>query len=182
MTLLRDEARQTLWDWREVLAAVALLAFGLWCASFGGLLLLPFGGAVAALAAGWGWTALRRLRFRQTGEAPGVVEVTEGRISYFGPTMGGSVGLSDLAEVRLLRMRGRAVWRLKQGDGQALLIPAQAQGAEALFDAFATLPDIDLGAVVGALEQPTGDRNALVTDIGENRVIWRRRGQGMVRN
>ena len=31
------------------------------------------------------------------------------------------------------------------------MIPAQAQGAEALFDAFATLPEIDLGAVVGAL-------------------------------
>lgn len=182
MILLRDQARQALWHWREVIAAGGVLAFGLWCASFGGFILLPFGLAVAALAAGWGWTAIRRLRFQQEGEAPGVVEITEGRITYFGPTTGGSVGLSDLAEVRILRMRGRAVWRLKQGDGQALLIPAQAQGAEALFDAFATLPEIDLGAVVGALERPMGDTNALVTDIGENRVIWRRRGQGMVRN
>ena len=182
MTFLRDEARQALWHWREVIAAGCLLALGLWCASFGGLILFPFGLAVAALAAGGGWTAHRRLRFQQDGEAPGVVEVTEGRITYFGPTMGGSVGLSDLVEVRILHMRGRAVWRLKQGDGQALLIPAQAQGAEALFDAFATLPDIDLGAVVGALELPAGDGSALVTDIGENRVIWRRRGRGVVRN
>jgi hypothetical protein len=181
MIPLRDGAREALWQGREVIAGAVVLALGLWIASYGGLILLPFGLAVAALGAGWIWTALRRLRFQAEGEAPGVVEVDEGRITYFGPTMGGSVGLSDLAELRLLRMRGRAVWRLKQGDGQALLIPAQAAGADALFDAFASLPGIDLGAVINALEGPTAPKNALVTDIGENRVIWRRRGQGVVR-
>ena len=59
MILLRDQARQALWHWREVIAAGGVLAFGLWCASFGGFILLPFGLAVAALAAGWGWTAIR---------------------------------------------------------------------------------------------------------------------------
>lgn len=180
MIPLRDGARDALWQGREVIAGVVVLALGLWIASYGGLILLPFGLAVAALGAGWVWTAIRRLRFHGDGDAPGVVEVDEGRITYFGPTVGGSVGLSDLAELRLLRMRGRAVWRLKQGDGQALLIPAQATGADALFDAFASLPGMDLGAVVAALEGPAGE-NALVTDIGENRVIWRRRGQGVVR-
>ena len=181
MIPLRDGAREALWQGREVIAGAVVLALGLWIASFGGVVLVPFGLAVAALGAGWVWTALRRLRFQATGDAPGVVEVDEGRITYFGPTMGGSIGLSDLAEVRLLRMRGRAVWRLKQGDGQALLIPTQAAGADALFDAFASLPGIDLGAVVAALEGLTGQGQAIVPDIAENRVIWRRRGLGMVR-
>jgi hypothetical protein len=68
-------------------------------------------------------------------------------------------------------MRGRAVWRLKQGDGQALLIPAQAAGAEALFDAFASLPGMDSQSLVAAAGGRAGDG-----------VIWRRgRGAGNLR-
>jgi hypothetical protein len=182
MSFLRDDARAALLRWREVIGAVAVTALGLWWASLGGMILLPFGLALAALGAGWAWTALRRLRFQPLGDAPGVVELDEGRITYFGLSGGGSVGLSDLAELRLLRMRGRAVWRLKQGDGQAILIPAEAQGAEALFDAFASLPGIDLGQVVAAVaESPPPQSGGLVSSLGENRVIWRRSGQGVVR-
>lgn len=182
MSFLRDGAREALIRWREVIAAAAVTALGLWWASRGGVLLLPAGLALAALGAGWGWTALRRLRFQPVGEAPGVVELDEGRITYFGLTGGGSVGLSDLAELRLLRMRGRAVWRLKQGDGQTLLIPAEAQGAEMLFDAFASLPGIDLGQVVAAVtDGPAPSPGGVVASMGENRVIWRRSGQGVVR-
>lgn len=181
MTFLRDEARAALWLWREVIATGLVAAFGLWCLSLGGALLVPVGLAIVALAAGWGWTALRRLRFRPTGDAPGLVEVLEGRISYFGPTTGGTVGLSDLVELRLLHLRGRAVWRLKQGDGQALLIPAEAQGAEALFDAFASLPGIDLGDVAGALARPVAEPGVVVAGVDGNRVLWRRSGRGVVR-
>jgi hypothetical protein len=45
--------------------------------------------------------------------------------------------LDELVEIRLLAMRGRRMWRLKQTDGQALLIPVDAEGAEKLFDVFA---------------------------------------------
>lgn len=125
--------------------------------------------------------AERRRRFAGQGEAPGLVEVDEGRISYFAPAMGGSVSLSDLAEIRLLRLRGRTVWRLKQADGQALLIPADTAGGTALFDAFASLPGIDLDAVVGALEPPPATTGNVVPLAGETRIIWRRSGQGVVR-
>ena len=94
--------------------------------------------------------------------------------------MGGSVSLSDLVEIRILHLRGRSVWRLKQADGQALLIPTAAPGGAALFDALASLPGLDLDAMVAAAARPVPPPAALVTVSGETRVLWRRSGQGVV--
>jgi hypothetical protein len=60
---------------------------------------------------------------------------------------------------------------LKQSDGQALLIPVSAAGADRLFDAFASLPGMDSQALVTAAGGRAGDG-----------VIWRRgRGEGRLR-
>ncbi len=143
--------------WREVIAAGLAGAAGLWIASRGGYVLVPFGLAVAALAGGWAMIALRRIRFLHGIGAPGVVEVDEGQVGYFGPTFGGFVALADLAELRLAEFYGTRAWRLKTQDGQVLLIPVDAAGAERLYDAFAALPGIDMARVTAALDhgQPT---------------------------
>lgn len=166
MPLIRDEAAAALHRYREVIAAGAAGAAGLWLAAQGGYVLIPVGLALTGLAVVWAVTALRRLRFRQDIDAPGVVEVDEGQIGYLGPGSGGYVALGDLVELRLIRIRGTRVWRLKQGDGQALLIPVAAAGADRLFDAFAALPGMQTQALVDALESP----------VTEDRVIWRRDG------
>ena len=77
-------------------------------------------------AGGCGGCALRRPWTR-----PGVVEVDEGQVGYLGPTFGGYVALPDLVELRLIAIRGQRLWRLKQADGQALLIPVAAAGGRA---------------------------------------------------
>ena len=97
-------------------------------ATRGGWFLGPVGGAVAAFGAAWAVLGLRRMRFQGADDAPGVVEVDEARITYLGPRIGGSISLPDLAEIRLLTLRGRRVWRLRQADGQALLVPLDASG------------------------------------------------------
>lgn len=182
MSLMRPEFRAGLARWSEVLWAAAMLAFGLWVAHLGGLVLIPAGLALAALGLGWGVTALRRMRFvRETG-APGVIEVDEAQIGYLGPNFGGYVSVEDLVELRLLTLHGRRLWRLKQADGQALLVPVDATGSERLYDAFARLPGIDMGAVVAALNAP-GEQNAAgpstaLTLAQESRLLWHRSGTG----
>ena len=109
------------------------------------------GGGIGALGLAWAILAYRRMRFAQDIAAPGVVEVDEAQVGYLGPQGGGYVSIADLQEIRLLSLRGRRVWRLKQLDGQALLIPVDAEGADRLFDAFASLPEIDTAALVAAL-------------------------------
>ncbi|NHB75317.1 hypothetical protein [Rhodobacter calidifons] len=181
MSFVRPELADTLHRWREVIAGVGLAALGLWTATRGGYLLTPFSLALAVLGGAWALTAWRRLRFRQDGEAPGIVRVTEAQIAYLGPRIGGFVGLPDLSEIRLLTLRGRRIWKLKQGDGQLLHIPVEADGAEALFDAFATLPGIDMAAVVAALgtEAPPSDSRVIAL-AARDRLIWARKGAGVV--
>lgn len=182
--LIRPEAAALIFKAREIIAALALATIGLWLITLGGLILTPIGAATLALAAGWGLMAFRRIRFAQGGDAPGMVEVDEAQIGYLGPTSGGFVSIVELVELRLLTLRGRRLWRLKQADGQALLIPVDAAGADRLFDAFATLPGMDSGALVAALapNHPSADQNGALTLAGETRTIWRRAGMGVVQS
>jgi hypothetical protein len=182
MALIRDEVSDLAWRWREVLVAGGAFALSLWLAGQGGYLLVPLGLGLAALALGFGLLALRRLRFSQTLGAPGMVEVDEAQISYMGPATGGFVSLSELVELRLLTLRGRRLWRLKQADGQALLVPVDAAGSEALFDAFGNLPGMDTQALVQALDPAARPAGAALirADQTEMKVVWRRRGSGIV--
>lgn len=177
--MIRSEVSAALTRWREAIVAAGVGAFGLWLMALGGWVLTPVGVGLIALAFGLGIVALRRLRFWHGVGAPGVVEVVEGQISYFGPDAGGFVALPDLVELRLITRRGRQSWRLKQGDGQALLIPVAAAGAGQLFDAFASLPGLDSQVLVAALAGKGGVASGralvLAEDISQiGPVIWRR--------
>ena len=181
MSFIRPELLTAAHRWREVIAGGAVAAFGVWTATRGGYFLTPLGLALAALGTGWALTAWRRLRFQQHGEAPGIVRVTEAQIAYYGPRIGGFVGLPDLSEIRLLTLRGRRIWKLKQGDGQLLHIPVESHGTEALFDAFATLPGIDMAALVAALGSEAPPSDSRVIALAEvDRLIWTRKGAGIV--
>lgn len=153
--MIRPELRAWLMRHAEALGAGAALALALWVATRGGWFLAAIGLAFGAVALGWAVLALRRARFALPVSEPGLVEVDEGRIGYFGAggtVLGGYVALEDLAEIRLLRLRGHQYWRLKSRDGQALLIPTAAAGAPALYDAFATLPGIEMRRLSSALD------------------------------
>ena len=141
--MIRPEFIALLRRFSEVLWAVAVLALWPLADRAWRLSAHPRRHRHWAFGVAWGILALRRLRFVQTIDSPGVVEVDEGQIGYLGPQSGGYVSIPELVELRLLRLRGRRVWRLKQADGQALLIPVDASGADKLFDAFASLPGMN---------------------------------------
>lgn len=173
--MIRPELAVVLGRWREVAAAAGLGALGLWFMALGGLLLIPVGAALLVLALAWGTLAARRMRFGQGVHAPGIVEVDEAQVSYLSPDGGGFVSLSDLVELRLVPLSGRRYWRLKQADGQALLVPVEAQGADRLFDAFAALPGMDSHALVASLSvQAGGVQGTAVAVVGPGPVIWKR--------
>ena len=165
MPVIRPELAERLRPWRELAAAVLVAVSGAWVFTWGGLVFQPIGIAVFAVAAVWGIDARRRMRFRREVAAPGVVELIEGAIRYYGAqTLGGEIALRDLVEVRLLRLNGHAHWRLRSSDGQALLIPVEAAGAARLADAFSALPGFDLAQAANALDAK-----------GETfRIVWRR--------
>ncbi|SUZ33094.1 hypothetical protein ROE7235_02862 [Roseibaca ekhonensis] len=155
MNLIRPELAEGLRRWSEVLASLALSGFGLWTLQSYDRFIQILGAAIIVTGLGLALLAWRRLRFQRDTEAPGIVQVVEGQISYFGPETGGFVGLGQVVELHLVD-HGTA-WRLVTPE-EELSIPVAAQGADALFDAFAQLPGLRMSDVLTALDHPQPTR------------------------
>lgn len=138
----RPEAKAALWRWREVLVALGLFLFGLWLIIGPGLLLALPGWALLLGGAALGFVGVQRARFRGAGDGQGAVQVDEGQVAYFGPLTGGAVALENLERLSLDATARPAHWRLDAPGQAAVLIPVNAAGSDALFDAFAKLPGL----------------------------------------
>lgn len=164
--MIRPEAKAQLFRWREVLAGAGALLLGVWWLSGTHSLLILPGMALAVAGTALVWIGVQRARFRGEGQGPGSVQVDEGQITYFGPLTGGAVALQDLSGITLDPSLFPAHWRLKQAGQPEVLVPVNAEGAERLFDAFATLPGLRMDRVLAALKSQ--DKHPI--------VIWRRGG------
>jgi len=164
---LRPEARRALNRYRDLLIAAAVLGLGLYwgLTSFG--ILIWLGWLLVLIGAAFAWSGVQRLRFSAGGHGEGVVHVREGQITYFGPFTGGVVALTELQEIVLDRSGATGYWVLRQLGQQPVLIPIDAEGAEALFDVFAALPGLNTPAMLAALNASPGQKT----------VIWQRRKQ-----
>lgn len=151
---LRPEARAALWRLRGLVVALSLAGFGLWWAltAFGFLRWLGWGAVVAGL--GLALAALQRLRFGQHKGGPGVVQVDERRLSYFGPLTGGIIDLDDLVRLAIDGAAHPPHWILTGPGGQVVQVPITAEGADSLFDAFAALPGLPTERLIAAVQSP----------------------------
>jgi uncharacterized membrane protein YhhN len=166
--MIRSELRQWLSDHSELLVFTGVFLSGLYVALLGGWFLAFVGGCIMLVGGVLAINAFRRSSFRRPVSAPGVVEVVEGAIRYYGATeSGGEIALRDLSEIRLMRVQGQAHWRLRSISAEALLVPADALGASALADAFTALPGLDMGMVSAALAHVADQQDAI-------RTVWRR--------
>ena len=145
---------------------MAIAALGLWLVLGPGLLLAVPGYALILGGVAGIWLGVQRARFRGAGGGAGAVQVDEGQITYFGPLTGGTVALREMNCLSLERTMFPAHWRLDQPGQNSLLIPVNAAGSEALFDAFASLPGLRTERMLTELH---ATQHQAV-------VIWRRSG------
>ena len=162
--MIRPELQDSLHKWREVLLGLGLALFGAWWTSTasGAVAFLGYGAialGVVLMIGGW-----QRIRFRRDGTGPGVVQVVERRVAYFGPLEGGTLELDDLATLDLDGTAFPTHWILRDTSGGMLRIPVNAAGADVLFDAFSALPKMQTEALLRALE---ADELAIIRLWGE---------------
>ena len=157
--LIRPEVMETLARWRGEIGAVAVGAFGGWLGfyAYGSIAIL--GWALLVLSPVLLLIAVQRRRFADAGgEGAGVVALVEGRIGYFSPTGGGFIALDELTEIRLVPHNGARAWLLRARGSPDLLVPLGAEGDEALFDAFVTLPGLTAAQLVSAVTEEAHPR------------------------
>jgi hypothetical protein len=154
MSFIRPEARETLWRWRELIAAAVLILLGGNWGLFSYGLMSVTGWAIAAAGGALAVIGLQRLRFRLGRGGPGVVRVDEGQVTYFGPLTGGAIAASELQRVALDHTAKPAHWVLEQEAEPPLHIPVNAEGADALFDVFAALPGLRTERMLAELRRP----------------------------
>ncbi len=151
---LRPEVRAFLERWREVLLAGIVFLLGVWWALTGVGINVWLGYIFCLIGIGWGVAAVQRARFAQDGDGPGVVQIRERRLAYFGPLDGGIMDVADLSRLEIdPTSHPDPSWVLTSIEGQVLAIPINAKGAEGLFDVFASLPDIKTNTVLDVLSR-----------------------------
>ena len=165
VSFVRPSARAAILRWREALIGAGLLALGVYWSFWTGPGLLTWVGLlVTLLGAALLFAGLQKGRSRLGGGGPGVVQIVERRIGYFGPLNGGVVDLDAITALSFDPTQHPPIWTIAHDAGPALMVPVNAEGADALFDAFASLPGLSPGRVASVSKQ-AGTRAV---------VLWRR--------
>jgi hypothetical protein len=152
MSFIRPQARAAIWRWREVLAASGVLALGAyWTFGLNGGVLHWLGFVVLGIGAIAMVSGLQRVRFREHRGGVGVVSIDEGQVSYFGPLSGGVIAMREMTKLTLDPTMEPPHWCLTQIGEQTLYIPVDAEGADALFDAFSMLPGIKTESMLATM-------------------------------
>ena len=153
--MIRPEAAAWLQRWREVGIGLLILGLGLFGAynAVGVLLYISF--VLVLVGGGIVWVGARRARFPARGGGPGVVEVDERQITYFGPEGGAAVSIDALDRIDIATTDAGPYapdlfWHFRTEDGGILQVPGDAEGVGTLFDALAALPGVDYSAVTMA--------------------------------
>ncbi len=169
MSFLRPSVMTHLMKWREAYIAGLLLLLGLWLFLYGSttlnLVAQGLGLLVSLVGMIFLYTTLQRIRFKRVEKAPGVVEVTEREISYFGPMHGKTISLESLRKIELRESEAyAAIWVLYHAAGDPMIVPVSAKGSERLFDAFTGLSGVKMDVLVKAVNQ----------EPVRNQMIWKR--------
>ncbi|MBC7155267.1 MAG: hypothetical protein H5U19_11795 [Rhodobacteraceae bacterium] len=169
MTVLRPEAMALLLRWREAIIGAGVAAMGLYGAAttvgivfYLSLLGLPIGAALIR-------EGVQRARMPEGGYGPGVIEVDERQITYFGPRSGSAVSVDALTRIDIVTTdRGPyaddVFWVFHAEDAAPMVVPFGAVGSDRLYDALTALPGLDPGRILAA----TRDFTPRTT------VIWQR--------
>ncbi len=170
MTFIRPELRRRIWRWREVLIGLFVAGCGMfWTVSQTGIL-AAIGLALTIVGALVVFAGFQRTRFRVGAGGPGVVQVTERQVTYYGPFDGGALSIDALVRVDLdPGAQPFPAWILTEAGGTVLAIPTHAENAEALFDVFAALDGIQTESMLTKLRGNPRER-VRIWDSGPRRL------------
>ncbi len=154
MSLIRPEISEAIQRYRDAIIGVGVSVLGLYLAINGFGFMSILGTSLAVAGALLVFAGIQRGRFRAPAGGPGIVHVDEGQVTYFGPVEGGSVLIRELSKVEYdATARPAPEWILHDSFSGPLRIPSNAEGAEALFDVFASLSGLKTERMLATLSR-----------------------------
>ena len=159
--MFRPEAIARLMRWKEpiliglvLIYAVSLfwkaVTLGSWISGIVGLVLVMVVGSLL-------YVSYLRARLRRDVTGPGLVEIDERSITFFGPTTGGEVELDNITRIQISTLpsnlgdRNWIIWH----HGGSLVIPVAASGADQLLEVLTALPGFRYDTTLNAIDANT---------------------------
>ena len=158
MSFIRPEIVNGFWRWREAIFGGALASIGMYWAVGQQGIMAAVGTSLAIVGALLVFAGIQRTRFRVGTDGPGVVQVHERLVIYYGPLEGGTISVDALDSVALDPANKPATWVLTESSGQTLHIPTNAENAELLFDVFASLEGIKTENMLSELRSSPSEK------------------------
>ncbi len=156
--MFRPEALARLARWKEPILIALVLIFAIrqfWRAvTFGSWISGAVGLVLIAIVASLLYVSYLRARLRRDVTGPGIVEVDEGNITYFGPASGGEVQLDNITRIQISTLpsvsgdRNWIIWH----HGGSLVVPVAAEGADRLPEVLTALPGFRYDITLKAIE------------------------------
>ena len=147
--------------WREPLTAIVLAALGLyWIINSHGILYtIGFGFLISGTTLAY--AGYQRIRFKRAETGGGLIDFTEGQISYFGPKTGAIFSIDEINCLILDQSNSYSKWIVEITAGNKVEIPTNVKGNEVLFDVFNNLKGFQTEKMLEALSSSESIKTVL---------------------
>ena len=147
--------------WRERLTAIVLAALGLyWIINSHGILYtIGFGFLITGTTLAY--AGYQRIRFKRAETGGGLIDFTEGQISYFGPKTGAIFSIDEINCLILDQSNSYSKWIVEITAGNKVEIPTNVKGNEVLFDVFNNLEGFQTEKMLEALSSSESIKTVL---------------------
>ena len=147
--------------WREPLTAIVLAVLGLyWIINSHGIL-YTIGFGFFITGATLAYAGYQRIRFKRAETGGGLIDFTEGQISYFGPKTGAIFSIDEINCLILDQSNSYSKWIVEITAGNKVEIPTNVKGNEVLFDVFNNLEGFQTEKMLEALSSSESIKTVL---------------------
>ena len=147
--------------WRETIVAIIFAGIGLYWTinSYGTLYFIGYGVLIIGII--FAYVGYQRASFKRKETSGGIVEFTEGQISYFGPKTGAIFSVEDIECLSIDKSNSSSIWIIERTADYKVEIPANVEGNEVLFDVFNSLEGFQIHQMLEALSSSRCNKTVL---------------------
>ena len=147
--------------WRETIVAMIFAGLGLYWTlnSYGTLYFIGYGVLLFGII--FAYVGYQRACFKRKETGGGIVEFTEGQISYFGPKTGAIFSIEDIKCLSIDKSNSSSIWIIERTANYKVEIPTNVEGNEVLFDVFNSLEGFQIHQMLEALSSSRCNKTVL---------------------